>query len=49
VSCQASWRRHLEAEFEKDSIVKWLRSLGHTGPIDRDDYIGMNWIGCSIS
>jgi hypothetical protein len=48
ITCPHCWRAHLEAEFEKDSIVKCLRKYGHTGPITRDDYISFNWAGCSI-
>jgi hypothetical protein len=39
----------MEEEFEKDMIVQHLRKCGHTGPIDRDTYIGFNWAGCDLS
>jgi hypothetical protein len=48
VTCKRCWRKHAEAEFEKDGIVQHLRRLGHTGPITREDYIAFNWVGCSI-
>jgi hypothetical protein len=48
VTCKQCWRKHLEAEFEKNGIVQHLRRLGHAGPITREDYISFNWAGCSI-
>ena len=48
VTCEQCWRKHLEAELEKDMIVQSLRRYGHTGPITREDYISSNWVGCSI-
>jgi hypothetical protein len=49
VTCEHCCRKILEDEFESDGIVQHLRSLGHTGPIDRDTYIGFNWAGCDLS
>jgi hypothetical protein len=49
VTCRHCVPKILEDEFEGDMIVQELRKLGHTGPIDRETYIGFNWAGCDLS
>jgi len=48
VTCERCRREHLEAELERDSIVRCMRKYGYEGPITREAYIGMNWAGRSI-
>jgi hypothetical protein len=40
VTCPHCWRKHAEAELEKDSIVRSVRK--HGIKVDRENYISYN-------